>query len=817
MAFTKILDSDVADKGVIGLPDTPNLSTQAMQEKFDEIALDVLKPKHNELIDELEASTAAASLGAMKNGEATTVQNILDDMSAQGYTKQETDVLLSGKVDKEEGKGLSTYDFSDGYKYKIDNIEDNANNYVLPIATADSLGGIKPDNETATVDINGVLHVVGGGGGGTADYEALINQPVINGVTLFGDNPSEHYGLLRPYLLITSDAGSTVTITDGTSTITATQVAGSTTQWECNPTSYGTWTVKSELAGADDAVTTVDIDAVKTYAVTVSHMTATITVTYPAGATSCTLTKGDLTYTATENPQAFTVRSAGTWTVTCVYNGITKTATAIISSDGDSQSVTIEYASITVNYGNDFKGKTITCTDGLLTYTKVAPNDASSISFTIPNTGTWTVSATVSGVPYSQTVSVVAYTSYSTTLEVFEAIVTITFPYSNGATCTITDGDTTLSADESPMAFSIPNTGTWTTTCTLDGVVKTQSFVITTDGQTESYTFSYGTINLTYANEFRGLSITCTDGVTTITKTAPISGNTMAFYPPNTGTWAISGIYSGVTYSTGNITVSSLSTAVSATLQTIPNGSTVTPTDNVQKLLNCAGIFDKNYTTIAQLLADSTSLLTVISSNNAVDYLVRSTTFASSVCANSTAMTDIGANDYCASTLLGDSTWCTAICNSTYFESVLTKKVPTMTSNTTPSGTCFGDGIQEGDYYNAFDGNSSTKWYYTADGGVGYQFTASNKCKKVVITLGLQVMGAQYQRADEIKIQANNSGDTWNTLKTDTSHGNDTGTKTYTYVLANNNTAYKRYKVSLKNSNVGYGLPYVYSIQFYGR
>ena len=570
MAFTKILDSDVADKGVIGLPDTPNLSTQAMQEKFDEIALDVLKPKHNDLIDELEAGTAAASLGAMKNGEATTVQDILDDMSAQGYTKEEADILLEGKVDKEEGKGLSTYDFSDGYKYKIDNIEDNANNYVLPIATADSLGGIKPDNETATVDINGVLHVVGGGGGGgNNNYEALINLPVYNGKTIFGDHPSEYYGVLRPYLLITSDAGSTVTITNGIETITATQVEGSSTQWECNPTSYGTWTVKSELAGADDATTTVTIDAVKTYAVTVNHISATITVTYPAGSTSCTLTKGDLTYTATQNPQTFTVRSAGTWTVTCVYNGITKTATAIITSDGDSQSVTIEYASITVNYGNDFKGKTITCTDGDLTYTKTAPNDASSVSFTIPTTGTWTVSATVSGTPYSQSVVVSAYTTYSTTLEVFEATVTITFPYSNGATCTITDGDTTLSADDSPMAFSIPNTGTWTATCTLDGVAKTQSFVITTDGQTESHTFSYGTINLTYSNEFRGVSLTCTDGVTTITKTAPISGNTMSFYPPNTGTWTISGIYSGVTYSSGSITVSSLSTAVSATIQTL--------------------------------------------------------------------------------------------------------------------------------------------------------------------------------------------------------------------------------------------------------
>ena len=54
MAFTKITQDDLADKGVIGLPDAPELSTQDMQEKFDEIALDVIVPKFNNLVDELD-------------------------------------------------------------------------------------------------------------------------------------------------------------------------------------------------------------------------------------------------------------------------------------------------------------------------------------------------------------------------------------------------------------------------------------------------------------------------------------------------------------------------------------------------------------------------------------------------------------------------------------------------------------------------------------------------------------------------------------------------------------------------------------------
>ena len=35
MAFTKITDEDLLNKGVIGLPDTPGLSTSEMQAKFE--------------------------------------------------------------------------------------------------------------------------------------------------------------------------------------------------------------------------------------------------------------------------------------------------------------------------------------------------------------------------------------------------------------------------------------------------------------------------------------------------------------------------------------------------------------------------------------------------------------------------------------------------------------------------------------------------------------------------------------------------------------------------------------------------------------
>jgi hypothetical protein len=309
----------------------------------------------------------------------------------------------------------------------------------------------------------------------------------------------------------------------------------------------------------------------------------------------------------------------------------------------------------------------------------------------------------------------------------------------------------------------------------------------------------------------------------------------------------------------------------------IPDGSTVLPTDDIQIWLHCANIWDKNYTTLAEVLADSTTLSALISSNNAVDYMVRSTTWAVSVSVptmtsnttpsgecfgesllsgsnyygafdkvindtsnaykfvsnghkpsyvgyrftqpvnvcrfeitpsardiptkftlqgsnngsdwidiqtyvdstmsglitksfdvvnsssceyyrlyvletsepsrpyvqivelqfysasitdSATAMSYIGLNNYCANTLLADSTWKTAICNSAYFESVLNVKVPVMTSNTTPSGVCYGSAFYESTpAYMAFDGNTGTQARIgiTTNTYCAYRFSSSKK------------------------------------------------------------------------------------------
>lgn len=51
--------------------------------------------------------------------------------------------LELGKVDKVKGKELSSNDFTDAYKTKLDGIAAQANKYVLPTATAEIIGGVK--------------------------------------------------------------------------------------------------------------------------------------------------------------------------------------------------------------------------------------------------------------------------------------------------------------------------------------------------------------------------------------------------------------------------------------------------------------------------------------------------------------------------------------------------------------------------------------------------------------------------------------------------------------------------------------------------
>lgn len=79
--------------------------------------------------------------------------------------------LAAGKVDKVEGKGLSSNDFTSAEKTKLEGLE----NYTLPAATAETLGGVKVGPGLNVVD--GLLSATGGGTADSVDWSNIQNKP----------------------------------------------------------------------------------------------------------------------------------------------------------------------------------------------------------------------------------------------------------------------------------------------------------------------------------------------------------------------------------------------------------------------------------------------------------------------------------------------------------------------------------------------------------------------------------------------------------------------------------------------------------------
>ena len=86
-----------------------------------------------------------------------TLKEISDWISTHTSEYEALIAAIAGKVDKVEGKGLSTEDYTTAEKTKLAGIEASANNYTLPAATTSALGGIKVGANLAIDSSTGVL------------------------------------------------------------------------------------------------------------------------------------------------------------------------------------------------------------------------------------------------------------------------------------------------------------------------------------------------------------------------------------------------------------------------------------------------------------------------------------------------------------------------------------------------------------------------------------------------------------------------------------------------------------------------------------
>ena len=98
------------------------------------------------------------TLAALLENQKSTIDTITEVLKAFENAPEGTNIAnaLAGKVDKVDGKGLSTNDFTTAEKEKLAGIESGANAYVLP-AAGTSLGGVKTGGDVTITD--GVITV----------------------------------------------------------------------------------------------------------------------------------------------------------------------------------------------------------------------------------------------------------------------------------------------------------------------------------------------------------------------------------------------------------------------------------------------------------------------------------------------------------------------------------------------------------------------------------------------------------------------------------------------------------------------------------
>lgn len=187
MAFQR-METNV--ENVSALPDIVAEQSAQLKQTFDKAGKD-LKAFVNTHITELELGTAAESLGAKTpDGLPSTVQAELNAVN----------VGVIGKVDKVEGKQLSTEDYTTEEKDKLEGIEENANNYVLPVASTTETGGIKVDGTTIVVE-NGIAKAIAAD---SADYTAraeieALKQEKAETITYTATIPSTGWTASAPY------------------------------------------------------------------------------------------------------------------------------------------------------------------------------------------------------------------------------------------------------------------------------------------------------------------------------------------------------------------------------------------------------------------------------------------------------------------------------------------------------------------------------------------------------------------------------------------------------------------------------------------
>ena len=136
-------------------------------------------------------------LNAVKT-TADAANKTASDLSASIGTANETAESAKSTADaaKSTADAAKAGMMTDAERQKLAGIADNANNYTLPVASTDMLGGVKPDGKTIVADSDGVLTVVQSSSGGSSTGGGFLDSHPAGSFfwTTLTVDPNDAYG-----------------------------------------------------------------------------------------------------------------------------------------------------------------------------------------------------------------------------------------------------------------------------------------------------------------------------------------------------------------------------------------------------------------------------------------------------------------------------------------------------------------------------------------------------------------------------------------------------------------------------------------------
>lgn len=266
--------------------------------------------------------------------------------------------------------------------------------------------------------------------------------------------------------------------------------------------------------------------------------------------------------------------------------------------------------------------------------------------------------------------------------------------------------------------------------------------------------------------------ITVTKNSSTVGTTTFDSTGHATFSVHSVGTYHVSATDSLSNTYEADVEVTEETTYTVEFIDTI-DGATVEPTDDITTWLKCANIEDPSITTLADVLANRSLFETLIANSNACNYMARSTTWA-----------------------------------------LAEGLVPTMTSDTEPSGECSASSVyQSYNAYLAFDGNiTDNGWVATGNTDCWIQYKFENPIKVNHVSL-IPRDSSGNSGINNFKVQGSNDGNVFEDIYTGKCNGTVGSYQRFTF---NNDNNYLYYRIHIVDIYSGATYCGITSLQFYG-